>query len=72
MLGYSREELIATTCHMQCETRWEWTNHPKVLSLPILEDERWLNEEQNQARRKRTTMRVEYKLREIYPNQRSK
>lgn len=41
----SLSQLLATCILAMRNTRWEWTNHPKVLSLPILEEERWLNEE---------------------------
>lgn len=54
----SLSQLLAT-CDAR-NTGWEWINHPKVLSLPILEDERWLNEErirleEKEARRGRNT-----------------
>lgn len=39
----SLSQLLAT-CDAR-NTGWEWINQPKVLSLPILEDERWLNEQ---------------------------
>lgn len=72
MLGYSQEELIATTCHMQCETLvGNGLIIQKFFRYQFLRRRDGLTKNGYQARRKRTTMRIEYKLREIYPNRHS-